>query len=156
MPRSIRKVMVAQNSSQILGLVLTVLGLAPIIAVLLSAWTSGISFLDLSALYGFLWTDRFYIGFGIGFELIYLVILGSIIIISGLALLARRTRQIQEVTVVTDDLTVTLECTVCKNRWKEHFSEAQLQAMGFPQNRRISRRRCEACRKFTRPKIIGV
>ena len=156
MPRSIQKVMVAQNPSQILGLVLTVLGLAPIIAVLLSAWTSGISFLDLSALYGFLWTDRFYIGFGIGFELIYLVILGSIIIISGLALLARRTRQIQEVTVVTDDLTVTLECTVCKNRWKEHFSEAQLQAMGFPQNRRISRRRCEACRKFTRPKIIGV
>jgi len=156
LPRSIQKVMVAQNPSQILGLVLTVLGLAPIIAVLLSAWTSGISFLDLSALYGFLWTDRFYIGFGIGFELIYLVILGSIIIISGLALLARRTRQIQEVTVVTDDLTVTLECTVCKNRWKEHFSEAQLQAMGFPQNRRISRRRCEACRKFTRPKIIGV
>jgi len=156
LPRSIQKVMVAQNSSQILGLVLTVLGMAPIIAVLLSAWTSGISFLDLSALYGFLWTDRFYIGFGIGFELIYLVILGSIIIISGLALLARRTRQIQEVTVVTDDLTVTLECTVCKNRWKEHFSEAQLQAMGFPQNRRISRRRCAACRKFTRPRIIGV
>jgi hypothetical protein len=156
LPRSIQKVMVAQNSRQILGLVLTVLGLAPIIAVLLNAWTSGISFLDLSALYGFLWTDRFYIGFGTGFELIYLVILGSIIIISGLALLARRTRQIQEVTVVTDDLTVTLECTVCKNRWKEHFSEAQLQAMGFPQNRRISRRRCEACRKFTRPKIIGV
>ncbi len=148
--------MVARNSSQILGLVLTVLGLTPIIAVLLNAWTSGISFLDLSALYGFLWTNQFYIGFGIGFELIYLVILGTIIIISGLALLARRTRQIQEVTVVTDDLTVTLECTVCKNRWKEHFSEAQLQAMGFPQNRRISRRRCEACRKFTRPKIIGV
>ncbi len=148
--------MVARNSSQILGLVLTVLGLTPIIAVLLNAWTSGISFLDLSALYGFLWTNRFYIGFGIGFELIYLVIVGTVIIISGLALLARRTRQIEEVTVVTDDLTVTLECTVCKNRWKEHFSEAQLQAMGFPQNRRISRRRCEACRKFTRPKIIGV
>jgi len=148
--------MVARNSSQILGLVLTVLGLTPIIAVLLNAWTSGISFLDLSALYGFLWTNRFYIGFGIGFELIYLVILGTIIIILGLALSARRTRQIQEVTVVTDDLTVTLECTVCKHRWKEHFSEAQLQAMGFPQNRTISRRRCEGCRKFTRPKIIGV
>ncbi|MDH5782756.1 MAG: hypothetical protein OEZ35_03720 [Candidatus Bathyarchaeota archaeon] len=156
MPRSTRQVMVARNSSQILGLVLTVLGLTPIIAVLLNAWTSGISFLDLSALYGFLWTNRFYIGFGIGFELIYLVILGTIIIILGLALSARRTRQIQEVTVVTDDLTVTLECTVCKHRWKEHFSEAQLQAMGFPQNRTISRRRCEGCRKFTRPKIIGV
>jgi hypothetical protein len=148
--------MIAQNSSQILGLVLTIMGLAPIIAILLNAWTSGISFLDLSALYDFLWTNRFNIGFGIRFELVYLVILGTIIIILGLALLARRTKQIQEVTVVTDDLTVTLECTVCKHRWTEHFSEAQLQAMGFPQNRRISRRRCEACRKFTRPKIIGI
>ena len=156
MPRSMRKIMVARNSSQILGLVLTVLGLTPIIVVLLNAWASGVSFLDLSALYGFLWTNRFYIGFGIGFELIYAVIVGTVIIISGLALLARRTRQIEEVTVVTDDLTVTLECTVCRNRWKEHFSEAQLQAMGFPQNRTISRRRCQACRKFTRPKIIGI
>lgn len=148
--------MVARNSNQILGLVLTVLGLAPIIVVLLNAWISGVSFLDLSALYGFLWTNRFYIGFGIGFELIYVVIVGMVIIISGLALLARRTRQIEEVTVITDDLTVTLECTVCRHRWKEHFSETQLQAMGFPQNRTISRRRCQACRKFTRPKIIGI
>jgi hypothetical protein len=148
--------MVARNSSNILGLVLTVLGLTPIIVVLLNAWTSGISLLDLSALYGFLWTNPFYIGFGIGFELIYLVILGTVIVISGLVLLARRTRQIEEVTVVTDDLTVTLECTVCKNRWKEHFSEEQLQAMGFPQNRTISRRRCQACRKYTRPKIISI
>jgi hypothetical protein len=148
--------MVAQNPRQILGLVLTVLGLTPIIIVLLNAWTSGISFLDLSALYGFLWANRFYIGFGIGFELIYLFIIGTVVIISGLALLARRTKQIQEVTVVTDDLAVTLECTVCKHRWKEHFSETQLQAMGFPQNRTISRRRCQACRKFTRPKIMGI
>jgi len=156
LPRSMRKIMVARNSNQILGLVLAVLGLTPIIVVLLNAWTSGVSFLDLSALYGFLWTNRFYIGFGIGFELIYLVIVGTVIVISGLALLARKTRQIEEVTVVTDDLTVTLECTVCGHRWKEHFSEAQLQAMGFPQNRTISRRRCKACRKFTRPKIIGI
>ncbi|MFB0514938.1 MAG: hypothetical protein ACETVQ_05105, partial [Candidatus Bathyarchaeia archaeon] len=151
MPRSIRKIMVARDSSQILGLVLTVLGLTPIIVVLLNAWTSGVSFLDLSALYGFLWTNRFYIGFGIGFELIYVVIVGTVVIISGLVLLARRTPQIEELTVVTDDLTVTLECTVCSHRWKEHFTEAQLQAMGFPQNRTISRRRCQACRKFTRP-----
>ena len=148
--------MVERNSSQILGLVLTILGLAPIIAMLLNAWASGISFLDLSALYDFLWTSRFNIGFGIGFELIYLVIPGAIVVVAGLALLARRRREIQEMTVVTDELSVTLECTVCKNRWAEDFSEAQLQAMGFPQNRRISRRRCEACRKFTRPRIIGV
>ncbi len=148
--------MVARNSNQILGWVLTVLGLTPIIVVLLNAWTSGVSFLDLSALYGFLWSNWFYIGFGIGFELIYVVIVSSIITISGLAFLARKGRQVEEVTMITDDLTVTLECAVCRNRWKEHFSEAQLQAMGFPQNRTISRRRCQACRKFTRPKIIGI
>jgi hypothetical protein len=151
-----RKIMVSGNSSQILGLVLAVVGLAPIIIVLLNAWASGVSFLDLSAFYGFLWTNRFHIGFGIGFELIYLVFVGAVTIISGLALLARRTRQIEELTVVTDDLTVTLECTLCRYRWKEPFSQAQLKAMGFPQNRTISRRRCPACRRFTRPKIIGI
>lgn len=156
MPRSIRKVMIARNSSQILGLVLTFLGLAPIIVVVVNAWTSGISLLDLSALYDFLWTGTFNTGLGLKFELIYVVIMGTIIIISGLVLLARRARQVEEVTVVSDELTVALECTVCKHRWEEDFSEAQLQAMGFPQNRRISRRRCEACRKFTRPKIIGI
>lgn len=148
--------MVSRNSNQVLGLVLTVLGLAPIVIVLLNAWTSGVSFLDLSAFFGFLWTNKFYIGFGIGFELIYLVIVGAVVIISGLALLARGTGQIEEVTVVTDDLKVTLECTVCRHRWNEHFSQAQLKAMGFPQNRTISRRRCQACRKFTRPRIIGI
>jgi len=156
LPKSTQKTIVARSSNQILGLVLTVLGLTPIIVVLLNAWTSGISLLNLSALYEFLWSNPFYIGFGIGFELFYLVIVGTVIIISGIALLARKMRQIEEVTVVTDDLAVTLECTVCKHRWKEHFSEAQLQAMGFPQNRTISRRRCQECRKFTRPKIIGL
>lgn len=148
--------MVARSSNQVLGLVLTILGLAPIVVVLLNAWTSGISLLNLSALYEFLWSNPFYLGFGIGFELFYLVIVSTVIIISGLALLARRMRQIEEVTVVSDDLAVTLECTVCKHRWEEHFSQTQLQAMGFPQNRTISRRRCQECRKFTRPKIIGL
>ena len=148
--------MVARNSSHIFGWVLTLLGLTPIIVVLLNAWTSGVSFLDLSALYGFLWANQFYIGAGIGFELIYLVIAGTVIAILGVSLLARKTGHIEKVTVITDDLTVTLECTVCRHRWKEHFSKTQLQAMGFPQNRTISRRRCQACRKFTRPKITGI
>lgn len=156
MPRSTRQVMVARNSSQILGLVLTVLGLTPIIAVLLNAWTSGISFLDLSALYGFLWTNRFYIGFGIGFELIYVVIAGTVAILLGVFLLARKTQEIEELTVITDDLAITLECTVCKHRWKEHFSKTQLKSMGFPQNRTISRRQCSVCGRFTRPKITSL
>ncbi len=151
-----RRIIVSRNSSQIFGLVLIFLGLIPLIIVLLNAWTAGISFLDLSALYGFLWANPFYLGFGIGFELIYLFIVGIALIIIGIPLLARKTRQIEEVTVVTNDLTVTLECTVCKHRWKEHFSKTQLQSMGFPQNRTISRRRCQTCKKFTRPKIIGI
>ena len=156
MPRSIRKIRVAQNSSHIFGLVLTLLGLTPIIVVLLNAWTSGVSFLDLSALYDFLWANRFYIGSGIGFELIYVIIAGTVTIILGVLLLARKTEQIEELTVITEDLTVTVECTVCKNRWKEHFSKKQLQSMGFPQNRTISRRKCLVCGRFTRPKIISM
>lgn len=151
-----RRIIVARNFSRIFGWVLTLLGLTPIIVVLLTAWTSGISFLDLSALYEFLWTNRFHIGFGIGFELIYVVIAGAVTVLLGVFLLARKTEEIEELTVMTDDLTVTLECTVCKHRWKEHFSKTQLKSMGFPQNRTISRRQCSVCGRFTRPKITSI
>lgn len=156
MPRSVRQIIVARNSGRILGWALTFLGLTPIIVVLLNAWTSGISLLDLSALYEYLWAKRFSIGFGIEFELIYLIIAGTVAILVGVLLLARRTEHVEELTVVTEDLTVTLECTVCKNRWKEEFSKTHLQSMGFPQNRTISRRKCLACGKFTRPKIVSM
>ena len=156
MPRSMRKITVARNSNHTFGLVLTLLGLTPIIVVLSSAWASGVSFLDLSALYGFLWTNRFYIGFGIGFELIYLIIAGAVTIFLGVFLLARKTERIEEVSVITEDSTVTLECTNCGHRWKEHFLKTQLQSMGFPQNRMISRRKCLVCGRFTRPKIISI
>ncbi len=156
MPKNIRRIRVARNSSHVFGWVLTLLGLTPIIVVLLNAWTSGVSFLDLSALYDFLWTNRFNIGFGIGFELVYAIIAGAAIALIGVLLLARKREQIEELTVTTEDLTVTLECTVCKNRWKEHFQKEQLQSMGFPQNRTISRRKCLACGRFTRPKIIRI
>jgi hypothetical protein len=151
-----RRIIVARKSSRIFGWVLTLLGLTPIIVVLLTAWTSGVSFLDLSALYEFLWTNRFYIGFGIEFELIYVVIAGIVTVLIGVFLLARKTQEIEELTVVTDDLKVTLECTVCKHRWKEHFSKTQLNSMGFPQNRTISRRQCSVCGRFTRPKITSI
>jgi hypothetical protein len=154
--RSIRRIIVARNSSRIFGWVLTLLGLTPIIVALLAAWTSGVSFLDLSALYDFLWANPFSIGFGIEFELIYIIVAGTVATILGVFLLARKREEIEELTVVTDDLTVTLECTVCKYRWKEYFSKTQLNSMGFPQNRTISRRKCDICGRFTRPKITSI
>jgi hypothetical protein len=152
--RSVRKTMIVQSPARISGLVLTFSGLAFIIAVLSNAWASGVSFLDLSAFNEFLWTNRFNIGFGIEFELVYLIIAGAVTILLGVSLLARRTERVEEVTVITDDVTVTLECTVCGYQWKEIFSETQLEFMGFPRNRKISRRKCPACGRFTRPKIV--
>jgi len=145
-----------QNSSHIFGLGLTLLGSALIIVVLSNAWVLGVSFLDLSALHEFLWTNRFNISSGIGFELVYLIVAGTVTIFLGVSLLARRTERIEEVTVITEDVTATLECTNCGHRWKEHFAETQLQLMGFPQNRTISRRKCLACGRFTRPKITRI
>ena len=147
-----RKTIVVKNW-RIFGMVLILLGLTPIIVVLSTAWASGVSFLDLSALYDFLWTNRFYIGFGIGFELVYIIITGAVVTLLGVFLLTPKTERVEEVTVVTEDLTVTLGCTTCGHQWKEHFSKTQLQSMGFPQNRTISRRKCPVCGKFTRPKI---
>ena len=112
--------------------------------------------MDLPALYDFLLTKRFYIGFGIGFELIYVIIAGVVTMFLGVFLLARKTERIEELAVIGEDLTVTLECTVCKNQWKESFSKTQLQSMGFPQNRTISRRKCLVCGRFTRPKISSI
>lgn len=151
-----RRITFARNSKNILGLVLTVFGLAPIIVVLSNAWISGVSFLDLSALYSFLWENSFFIGSGIGIEVIYIVMAGIVTTIFGLYMLARKTERIEEVTVITEDLPVTLECTVCKHRWNERFSKTQLKSMGFPQNRTVSRRKCRSCGRFTRPKIMGM
>jgi hypothetical protein len=151
-----QKITITRNPGRIIGLILTILGLTPIIIALSNAWASGISFLNLTDLYEFLWANRFNAGFGIQFALIYLFIAGMGIIILGVFMIARKTEHIEEVTVVAEDLTVTLKCTNCSYRWKEEFSKAQLNAMGFPQNRTISRRRCPDCRIFTRPKIIQI
>jgi len=151
-----RKIIFVRTPSRIFGLILTLLGLAPIIIALSNAWVSGVSFLNLSVLYEFLWVNYFDVGFGIKFELFYLVIAGVAAIILGVFLLARKTEHIEEMTVIAEDLTVTLKCTNCSHEWKEEFSKAQLQAMGFPQNRTISRRRCPSCRRFTRPKITQI
>lgn len=158
MPRRTRRIIFARDSSHIVGLVLILLGLTPIIVVLLSAWVSEVSFLDLSALNRFLWSNKFYFGSGIGFELVYLVIAGAVTVILGVILLVRRAKRIEELTVITEkeDLGVAIECTVCKHRWKESFSKKQLHSMGFPQNRTISRRKCRACGRFTRPKIVSI
>ena len=152
--RSVRKTMIVQNPTRISGLILTFVGLAFIIAVLSNAWASGVSFLDLPMFNEFLWTTGFNIGFGIQFKLVYLVIAGAITILLGVSLLARRTERIEEVTIITDDVTTTLECTVCGYRWNEIFSETQLDSMGYPRNRTISRRKCVVCGRFTRPKIV--
>ena len=154
--KSVRKITVVQNSSHILGLILTLLGLTPIIAVLSNAWASGVSFLDLSALNGFLWNSRFNVGFGIGFEFIYLIIAGAVMILLGVYLLARETERVEEVTVITEDVIATLECTNCRYQWTEYFPKTQLESMGFPRNRTISRRKCLACGRFTRPKIMRI
>jgi len=152
----VRKITVTRNSGHIFGLVLTLLGLTPIIVVLSNAWASGVPFLDFSALNGFLWTNRFNIGFGIGFEFIYLTIAGAVMIFLGVFFLSRKTERIEEVSVITEDVAVTLECTNCGYQWDEHFLKTQLQFMGFPQNRLVSRRKCLVCGKFTRPKIISI
>jgi hypothetical protein len=150
------KIIFARKSGRIFGLILTILGLVPIVIALSNAWISGVSFLNLSVLYEFLWTNYFDAGFGVKFELFYLVIAGVAAIILGVFLFMHKTEHIEEMVVVVDDLTVTLKCTNCSHEWKERFSKAQLQAMGFPQNRTISRRRCPNCKKFTRPKITQI
>lgn len=151
-----QEIVVRKHSNRALCGVLTLAGLTPVVVVLLNAWVSGVSLLDLSELHRFLWTNRFYLGFGFGFELFYLVIAGIIAAFSGVSLLARKTPHIERRIVVADDVAVTLKCANCGSRWTEYLPKTQLKLMGFPRNRMISRRRCHECGRFTRPRIVGL
>jgi len=81
--------------------------------------------------------------------LIYYAVIGGVVLTVGSVLLAVKKRRVP----LIEEVTVMLECSSCKGQWREHMEKTQLLAMGYPQVKRLSRRKCPQCAKFTRPKI---
>jgi hypothetical protein len=88
---------------------------------------------------------------GLGLILGYYIIIGVVLLGIGSAILLLRRKKV----AVTEGVTVVLECPLCKHTWRETMSKSQLKAMGYPEVRTLSRRKCAKCAKFIRPKIKG-
>jgi len=130
-----------------LGLSLCIIGIVLLLVVVWKWWDIGVFsssdvFSELSASL----TDA---SLGLGLVLGYYVIIGVVLLGIGSAILLLR----REKVAVTEGLTVVLECPLCKHNWRESMSKSQLKAMGYPEVRTISRRKCAKCAKFIRPKI---
>jgi len=130
-----------------LGLSLCIIGIILLLVVVWRWWDAGVFASPdvLSALSGSL-TDT---SLGLGLVLGYYVIIGVVLLGIGSAILLLR----REKVAVTEGVTVVLQCPLCKNQWRETMSKSQLKAMGYPEVRTLSRRKCAKCAKFIRPKI---
>jgi hypothetical protein len=132
-----------------LGLSLCIIGIILLLVVVWKWWDAEVFASPdvLSALSASL-TDA---SLGIGLTLGYYIIIGVVLLGTGSAILLLR----REKVAVTEGVTVVLECPLCKNQWRETMSKSQLKAMGYPEVRTLSRRKCAKCAKFMRPKIKG-
>lgn len=132
-----------------LGLSLCIIGIVLLLVVVWKWWDAGVFASPdvLSALSASL-TD---VSLAIGLALGYYVIIGVVLLGIGSAILLLR----REKVAVTESLTVVLQCPLCKNQWRESMSKSHLKAMGYPEVRTLSRRKCAKCAKFIRPKIKG-
>jgi len=132
-----------------LGLSLCIIGIILLLVVVWKWWDAGVFASPdvLSALSASL-TDA---SLGLGLALGYYIIIGVVLLGIGSAILLLR----REKVAVTEGVTVVLECPLCKNQWRETMSKSQLKAMGYPEVRTLSRRKCAKCAKFIRPKIKG-
>jgi len=136
-----------------LGLSLCIIGIVLLLVVVWKWWDAGVFASPdvLSALSGSLTYAYADVSLGIGLTLGFYIIIGVVLLGSGSAILLLR----REKVAVTESLTVVLECPFCKNRWRESMSKSHLKAMGYPEVRTLSRRKCAKCAKFIRPKIKG-
>ncbi|UCF45457.1 MAG: hypothetical protein JSW44_02155 [Candidatus Bathyarchaeota archaeon] len=134
-----------------LGLSLCIIGIILLLVVVWKWWDAGVFaspdvLSELSASFTSIYAD---ISLGIGLTITYYIIIAAVLISIGSAILVLR----REKVAVTESLAVVLECPFCKNKWRESMSKSHLKAMGYPEVRTLSRRKCTKCAKFMRPKI---
>ena len=132
-----------------LGLSLCIIGIILLLVVVWKWWDAGVFTSPdvLSALSASFAGLPLWLGLALG----YYVITGVVLLGIGSAILVLR----REKVAVTEGVSVVLECPFCKNRWRESMSKSHLKAMGYPEVRSLSRRKCAKCAKFMRPKIVG-
>jgi len=136
-----------------LGLLLCIIGGIMLLILVWKWWDTGIftSSDMLSKLSASFLAEYPDIALGIGLKLIHYALLGLVFLVAGVAILIARRERVS----VVEEVSVLLECPYCKNQWREPTSKPQLESMGYPKVRTLSRRKCPKCAKFIRPKIVA-
>jgi len=153
-----RKMVVEKTSRYRTGLFILVLGLLSLSGSLILAyldftgtWTGGTWKSDIISVLTEPRDDQ-PISLGVGLRLVHYLIAGLALTFlgGGLTLSAMR------IMPLIEEVTITLMCTSCKNRWNESIARTSLESMGYPRVKSLSRRRCSKCGRFIRPRIVAV
>jgi hypothetical protein len=138
-----------KKSYYALGVAFAVLGVLMLLIVVWKWWSAGVfSSQDIVSAISSSFEDEL-LGFGLGINLLHITLLGIVFLVAGSVILISR----REKVTVTEEVTTTLECPLCKHQWQEAMSKTHLQSIGYPNVRSLSRHRCPKCAKFIRPKI---
>jgi len=141
-----------KKSGYALGLLLIIIGAIMLLVLVWKAWEEEVftSSEPLSELNTILWEKYPEIELWIGLRLVHYTVLGVVLLVVGGAILIARRERVR----VAEEVSVLLECPLCKNQWRETMSKPHLESMGYPKVRTLSRRKCSKCAKFIRPKIV--
>ena len=132
MPRLIR----TKQSGQALGSILCLIGCLALLVVLWKAWPNSSGSSDFfPALWSEILDGQVSLGSILALKLVHVTIVGTILLISGVAVLAL-SRQIFH---VSRESTL-LQCPYCRNQWNAR------RAMGWAE--------CPFCRKFIHPQTV--
>ena len=138
-----------KKSYYALGVALAVFGVMMLLIVVWRWWSTDVfSDQNIVSAIGSSFEDEL-LGFGLGINLLHGTVLGIVCLVAGSVILVLR----REKVTVTEEVTTTLECPLCKHQWQEAMSKTHLQSIGYPNVRSLSRHRCPKCAKFIRPKI---
>jgi hypothetical protein len=142
-----------RKSYYALGLTIAILGFILLLVVVWRWWDMGVfsSSNIISAINSSFGTEDPVLGLGMGLTLFPYTILSIAFIVVGSVILVLR----KEKVTVTEEVTVLLECPICKHQWQESMSQTYLESIGYPTVRTLSRHRCPKCAKFIRPKIAA-
>jgi len=131
------KILRRQKSGYALSLILCLVGLTALFVALWKTWSKVSSAQNPSSVFWtILWREQLDFIPGIEFKLAYLVILGTVMLISGLIVLALSRQWFH----LPAGQTVLFQCPFCKKQWKAHKSQELVN--------------CPYCRQQTYPRMV--
>ncbi len=126
-----------QKSGYVLSLILCLIGLTALFVALWKTWPE-VSSADnpFSTFWTLLWSEQLDLTPSIGFKLAYLVILGTVMLISGIVILVLSRQWFY----LPAGETVPFQCPFCKKQWRAHKNQELVN--------------CPYCRQQTYPRMV--